>query len=120
MIISSIPSFAPTAGICWPERRQQPRIYYPFPASVQGVDLEGNNFQIETTIDNLCANCLYIRLLPQVAAGANVRVKIRLSAVVTNVTTGPNVLLTGVVKRADNLPGGVNGLALMLNRYRLL
>lgn len=120
MDISRIPNFVPTASLCRPERRQHPRIYNPFPALVQGVDSEGNSFKIDTTIDNLCVNCLYFRLLPQVTAGANVSVTIRLSAGVTNVTTGPSVLLSGVVKRADTLPGGVNGLALMLNRYRML
>ena len=38
------------------ERRSKPRIYIPFPATVQGVDESGNPFEVDTVIDNLSGN----------------------------------------------------------------
>jgi hypothetical protein len=116
-LASNLSSISGTIGL---ERRKRPRIYHPFPATVQGTDIDGNPFKLDTAIDNLCADCLYFRLIPQVAAGATVNVLIRLSASVANVLTTPCVLLTGVVKRTDVLPGSVYGLAVSLSRYRLL
>src|SRR5438270_3427276 len=48
------------------ERRRRPRLYEPFPVMVRGVDASGTSFEINTVLDNMSADGLYVRLRRQV------------------------------------------------------
>lgn len=97
------------------ERRLKPRIYYPFPIKISGVDAEGAPFECDTVIDNLCAGGLYLRTVARVEPGAELTVMFRFAlAPVVSAPLGGAVKAKGKVLRINDL-WGVYGLAVALN-----
>lgn len=102
------------------DRRKKPRIYVPFHATVQGVDENGEQFEINTILDNFSSNSLYLRLLPRVKQGAELSVTIGLSTTEPLTQTIPRVALDGVVQRIDQKSGGACGVVVTFARPRFL
>jgi hypothetical protein len=61
------------------ERRRHPRVCLPFPASVEGVDEDGEPFRAETVLDDLSAGGVYLRLVERVRPGSVLTVTARFS-----------------------------------------
>lgn len=99
------------------ERRRKPRIAVPFPAKVQGADDVGRTFEVETFLDDLSSNSLYLRVAPAVAPGASLRISFQ--PFTTNGSTknlAQWVKVEGTVVRVDEKPGGVYGVAVVFVR----
>ena len=102
------------------DRRSRPRIYVPFPAKVQGTDESGKAFEVDTALDNLNANGLYLRLMYKVKFASDLIVEFRLISNVSNTTAEPHVKVKGNVIRIDEYPCGVCGVALSFSRPQFL
>src|SRR5262245_25287060 len=102
------------------ERRSTPRIDLPFPATVRGVDRNGERVEQETLLDNLSAAGLYLRLARPVEPGATLFIVVRLTATPGQSTVGPGVAARGSVLRVDLRPGGACGVAVAFRRHRFL
>ncbi len=102
------------------DRRNKPRIYVPFPAKVHGVDDKGTEFNIETVLDNVSANGLYVRMLTNVEEGEKLSVGLSLNTPSHIAEGAPQVSIDGVVLRRDRKAGGVWGVAVAFDAVRFL
>lgn len=103
-----------TAACGTANRRRGERIQTPFPACVQGVDVNHEAFEVSTVVDNFSARGLYLRLSQHVEKGAKITITARLSTSQIDKSSGPVVLLRSKVLRIEPKPGGVYGLALAI------
>ena len=102
------------------ERRRNPRIYEPFPATVRGVDTNGKSFETSTVLDNLSASGLYLRLAQSVKEHTELLIVTRLATAPTAEAPGALVALHGVVLRAELQPDGSCGVAVLIKQHRFL
>jgi hypothetical protein len=103
------------------ERRRKPRIYDPFPAKVQGTDINGESFETMTVIDNLSADAMYLRLMQRVKQGTKLSVLFQLSLKTgAEAVSQPRVAVQGSVLRTETRAGGVCGVAITFDRSRFL
>lgn len=100
------------------ERRSKLRIAVPFHAKVKGTDLSGDEFTVETVLDNISAGGLYVRIVPRVAIGTRLLIDVALRT--TPVATGdsPRFSVDGTVLRSEQKPGGACGLAVSFEKAR--
>jgi len=98
------------------ERRNKVRIAMPFHARVKGIDCAGNEFLVETVLDNLSAEGLYLRMVLDVEVGSqlSIDVGLRLTSHVTE--NAPRFLVEGTVLRTEEKPGGAHGVAVSFVR----
>jgi hypothetical protein len=102
------------------ERRDAERIFIPFPAVVEGIDVDGNNFKVNTVLDNLSKGGLYLRMVPSVDVGSQLSVIFRLSASVESEATTAKIAIRGEVVRIEKKIGGACGIALKYNPARFI
>lgn len=102
------------------ERRSKERVYIPFPATVEGIDTDGEEFKINTVLDNLSREGLYLRMIPCVDVGAKLSIVLRLSSAATADERVPRISIRGIVLRKDEKPGGACGLAVKFNPVRFI
>jgi PilZ domain len=102
------------------ERRDAERIFIPFPAVVEGIDAEGNNFKVNTVLDNLSKGGLFLRMVPRVDVGSQLSVIFRLSASVESEATSAKIAINGEVVRIERKVGGACGIALKYNPARFI
>jgi hypothetical protein len=102
------------------ERRVKKRIYVPFPAVVEGLDVDSKAFSVNTVVDNLNDRCVYLRIVPSVEQGAVLSVTFSLSATTDSDYTSSRVRLRGEVVRTDSKPGGGCGVAVVFSDYQWL
>jgi len=102
------------------ERRTSDRIEAAYPATMRGVDIEGQHFKEQTLSQNLGAGGLYLRLRRAVREGAPISVAVRLS-------TAPDVTIPvlrlaarGTVLRVEPNLDGSYGVAVRFERRRVL
>ena len=109
-----------TKMINTPEQRKSVRIHIPFPAVVEGVDVAGKQFKVDTVLDNLSKEGLYLRLLPSVEKGSKLDITFRLSATAVSEPSKPRVAVHGKVLRVEDRPGGACGVAVHFEPARFL
>ena len=102
------------------ERRSKPRIKGSFPTVVHGVDAGSESFQIQTTIDNISAGGLYLRLRQRLEVGTTLFFITSLSMPGCVNESVPRLALHGVVLRTELTHGGACGVAVALSNYRFL
>lgn len=102
------------------ERRRSERIFTPFPAVVEGADVDGLDFKVDTVLDNLSKGGLYLRLVPCVSVGAQVSVLFRLSGSVNSEATSSKVAINGEVLRVERKEGGACGIAVRCDLARFI
>jgi hypothetical protein len=102
------------------ERRSKPRIEGAFPTVVHGVDAGNETFQIETTIDNISASGLYLRLRQRLEPGTTLFFITSLSTPGSANVSAPRLALHGVVLRTELTRGGACGVAVALSNHRFL
>lgn len=95
------------------ERRGKPRIEYPFPATMYGVDSAGLSFNTDCVLDNLSCLGLYVRILQPMDCGREVQLSVHISK-------GATVALKGRVLRAGSQSDGKHGLAIAIDEYDFL
>lgn len=97
-----------------------PRIYYPFPAKVSGIDERGGAFEVDATVDNMCAKGLYLRLSWRIKVGAKISIIVRLSTTAEAAAEAPQVKIDGVVLRMEENNVGACGIGVKFERHRFL
>ncbi|MFN7945812.1 MAG: PilZ domain-containing protein [Blastocatellia bacterium] len=102
------------------ERRRGPRISFPFPARVRGVDASGSPFKLDTLIENLSAEGLYLKMNRGIMSGTELAIAIRLSAASVGLENSTSVATRGIVLRTELQPDGTCGVAVRFTRHRLL
>lgn len=102
------------------EKRRKPRIYIPFPARVKGVDRDGVAFAVDSVLDNLSGNGLYVRIMPCVTPQAPIHVAFKLSLDGDGDRQPAWVEVEGTVVRADEHPGTVCGVAVTFEQPQFL
>jgi hypothetical protein len=102
------------------ERRSKPRIKGSFPAVVHGVDASNETFQIDTTIDNLSAGGLYLRLWQRLEPGTTLFFITSLLMPGRVNASAPRLALHGVVLRTELTHDGKCGVAVALSNHRFL
>jgi hypothetical protein len=102
------------------ERRSKPRIKGSFPAVVHGVDAGNETFQINTTIDNISAGGLYLRLRQRLEPGTTLFLIASLSTPGCVNVSAPRLALYGVALRTELTHSGACGVAVALSNYRFL
>ncbi len=103
-----------------PERRTKARISVPFHALVRGVDELGEEFVVETVVDNLSGAGLYLRMMPQVEKGRKLSIALGLRANFHITEDAPHFMINGTVLRREQKVGGVSGVAVVFDRVRLM
>jgi hypothetical protein len=98
------------------ERRRSPRLEYLFPATLRGTDAMGQRLDIDTVLDNISANGLYVRISRRLEPGVAIAVGIALKRGQWE-TTG-RVALRGIVTRVELPRRGEYGVAIAFSRYR--
>lgn len=93
------------------DRRTTLRIDVPFHANVQGVDSTGDYFSIETVLDNISRDGLYMRMMPDVKIGARLSIDVGLYTASHLTETAPRFSVEGVVLRKETKAGGAAGVA---------
>lgn len=102
------------------DRRGKPRICVPFYARVEGKDDTGEEFSIQTVLDNLSVNGLYLRIMPCVEEGARLAIELGLLTP-PGVTEGATRFsIEGVVVRSERKTGGACGVAVNFESVRFV
>ena len=100
------------------ERRSKPRIDVPFHARVQGIDGAGNEFFIETVLDNISSDGLYMRMMPSVEIGSALLIDVGLRPTEHVTPEAPRFSISGVVLRKEDKLGGTSGVAVSFVKVR--
>ena len=98
------------------EKRTTLRVDIPFHATVQGRDSAGDHFNIETVLDNISRDGLYMRMMPDVNVGAHLSIDVGLYTASHITENAPRFSVDGVVLRKDKKAGGVAGIAVAFLR----
>lgn len=102
------------------ERRRRPRIYECFPAKVRGKDSGGERFDIDTVLDNISSEGLYVRLARDTEIGSDMFVVVRLSSADSGQVFAPRVAIHGEVLRREPQADGSYGVAIGFHHRRFL
>lgn len=102
------------------EQRRNVRIQIPFPTVVEGTDKTGRQFKVDTVLDNLSKDGLYIRLLPSLKTGSELHIVFRLSTFADSNPPPPRVEVHGTVLRVEEMSGGAWGVAVQFEPARFL
>jgi hypothetical protein len=94
-----------------PDKRKNLRISMPFHAKVHGVDSHGKTFIIETVVDNICADGLYMRIVPSVERGTKLSIDVGLRTTSHVTPETPHFTVDGTVLRTERKLGGACGVA---------
>lgn len=93
------------------ERRGKLRIAVPFHAKVRGRDSGGDEFTVDTVLDNISADGLYMRIVPRVEVGQRLRIDVGLHTTPDVTGRSPRFSVEGTVLRAEEKLGGACGVA---------
>jgi hypothetical protein len=100
------------------DKRKKPRICVPFHATVRGMNNEGEEFIVETVLDNVSSDGLYMRMMPSIKEGTTLSIDILLHKPLHVTEEASRILVNGVVLRTDNKAGGVSGVAVAFHNVR--
>ncbi|HEU0047788.1 MAG TPA: PilZ domain-containing protein [Nitrososphaera sp.] len=102
------------------ERRIKPRVRTPFPATVRGVNTDGEAFESKTRLNSLSAGGLHLNLEQRVTKGSELFVIIWLAPYPNAEVATPRVAVRGRVVRLEEIPGGACGVAMTITHYKFL
>lgn len=102
------------------ERRGKPRICVPFHAIVKGVDDKGAPFNVDTVLDNISGDGLYLRLMPSVGEGSRLSVLVGLHNAPAATEEAARFFIDGVVGRVEQRTGGTRGVAVIFQQVRVV
>ena len=98
------------------EGRTTLRIDVPFHAKVQGLSSAGDYFTIETVLDNISRDGLYMRIMPDVSLGARLAIDVGLYTASHITENAPRFSVEGVVLRKESKAGGAVGVAVSFDK----
>jgi hypothetical protein len=103
-----------------PERRRHVRLEDPFPARVQGIDADGNAFDLEVKIDDVSAGGLHMGLPHCVPVGAKLSTTISFTTVTMARSRAPRLAIHGTVLRTDCRTEGTCAVAIEFEHHLFL
>lgn len=105
-------------------RRHSERLYGSCQAIVRGVDSRGETFTEATTLENVSAGGLYLKLPYKIESGAHLFVVFAFSTVALQDVQAPRVAVRGQVCRVEALGGesgvDISGIGLQFNKHRFM
>ncbi len=102
------------------ERRKEPRLDLPFPATIRGVDAHGERFEEEAVLDSFSAHGLHVRLWRPIMHGSRLFICVKLWLGQGSEARGARIALQGNVLRSERQPDGRCGIAVGFDRHRFL
>jgi hypothetical protein len=102
------------------ERRTKPRLDCAYPAMVRTHQSGGSKCESRATITNISANGMYLRIHNFIPRGQNLFLMARLSNLPSEQVDAPNLAATAQVVRVEPKPDGSYGVAIRMQRYRLI
>lgn len=102
------------------ERRAKPRINCTYPVVLRTHLNRGEKTESQGTITNISASGFYLRTHNFIPRGQNLFLMARLSNLPANKNIAPNLAATGQVVRVEPKPDGSYGVAIQMQRYRLV
>ncbi len=102
------------------ERRRKPRISYPIPIKVRGVDNCGESFEFDTVADDLSAGGFSAHTTQELLPGQNLFVVIHFSLAQSHPRRAPVVAAHGTVSRIVKQQNGSYKFATKMRLYRFL
>jgi hypothetical protein len=102
------------------ERRAKARVAIPFPATVRGLNANGETTETDTHLNNLSAGGLHLRLAQPINQGANLFIIIWLGSSPKRELGTPRVAVRGIVSRVEPESAGAYGVAVAIRQYRFL
>jgi hypothetical protein len=85
---------------------------------VHGVNNEKEEFNVDTVLDNVSGDGLYMRMMPSVKEGTSLSIEILLKKPLHVTEEASRILVEGVVVRTEKKAGGVCGVAVTFGRVR--
>ena len=103
-----------------PERRSKPRIDVPFSAKVQGVDANGESFEIDSLLDNFSAGGLYLRIARTLNQVAELIVLVQLLNASFDNAEASQIEARGLIVRVEPQADGACGVAVGFTNHRFI
>ena len=91
------------------DRRRKPRIVGEFPATVRGLDVNGQYFEEASRLDNLSAGGLFLKLPRNIEPGTSIFVVFPFPTATATKAPPPRVAVRGTVRRVVPQPDGTRG-----------
>lgn len=102
------------------EHRRKPRLAEPLRAIVHGVGSSGQAFMAESVLDDISAGGLYLRLAQAVEVGMELVIISKLATSPDENSSGPLVVISGTVTRAQFTPDDLCGVAVEISNKLFL
>jgi len=102
------------------ERRDKPRVSAPFPATVRGVNANGEVFETDTHLNNLSHGALNLSLTHAVKQGAKLFIIVWLAPAPSKDAGTPRVAVRGTVVRVEPQSTALSTVTVAITNYRFL
>jgi hypothetical protein len=99
------------------ERRSKPRISEKFAAKAKGVDVNGKQFSVPCTVENISASGVYLKCEEALVPGSELKLQVHFFV---EGDTGSTIEARGPVVRIEPLIDGSVGLAIEISQHRFL
>ena len=99
------------------ERRSKPRIVEKFAANARGIDVNGKQFSVSCTVENISASGVFLRCEEDVVPGSEVKLQVHFFVAGE---TGSTIEAFGTVVRIEPLRDGSLGLAIEISQHKFL
>ena len=103
-------------GAAFAERRVKTRIRQPFPTRARGVDSDGRPFDLNVGLENISSGGAYLRIPRALRPGDDLHLVVRFS----NGYQGATAALLGRILRVEPGLDGLNGIAMLIQRYEFI
>ena len=99
------------------ERRSKARLAEKFAANAQGVDVNGKQFSVPCTVQNISASGVFLKCEEDVIPGSEVKLQVHFFV---EGETGSTIEAHGPVVRIEPLIDGSLGLAIEFSQHKFL
>lgn len=99
------------------ERRSKPRISETFAAKAKGVDVNGKQFSVPCTVENISASGVYLKCEEAVVAGSELKLQVHFFV---EGDAGSTIEAHGPIVRVDTLSDGSYGMAISISHHKFL
>jgi hypothetical protein len=99
------------------ERRSKPRISEKFAARAKGVDVNGKQFSVPCTVENISASGVYLKCEEALIPGSELKLQVHFFV---EGDTGSTIEARGPIVRIDTLSDGSHGMAILISHHKFL
>lgn len=102
-----------------PDRRLKPRIECDYQAVIEGLDDDGEKYNVQAKLANLSASGLFMLANRYIESGSKLSVTVLLSTSFDD-DDAPKLATNGIVVRTEPKANGTCGVAVKFSHYRFL